>query len=1120
MFDDDLSRLSPAARRLLLAQLLGAAPSPQPARSPLSHQQRGLLVAQRFAPGSVAYNVAFGARAPSDCRVTDLRAALELVVRRHRSLCAVYSRDDGHLPAWSVREPQPLDIRRTGECTWRREELLHHVSQAAREPFDLSSGPLVRVEVVTTREGRYLVLFAHQLAADFWSLGVVLEELDRLYAASRSGKAVRQPPAEVQYEDYVRWQDALLRSPEGDRLWSYWQRTLAGELPVLDLHGDRPRSSVRPRRSGRHRFMLGPGLTRGIRLLAATERTTAFSVVLAAVSALLHRHGGQEQLLLGSFAAGRGQPEFDDLVGCLANPVVLTVDVSGAPTFRELLQRSSRNVVEALEHQDYPFDLLVQRLRPPRDGGRTPFFQVAVDWLQLTRPLGRAATQPLAPAAAAPSQPMFVPVFAHHAGSPCDLLLQFTETAETVEGTLVYDGDLFTPARTARMSGQLRRLLAAALDDPDQAVMDLPLLSEAERRRAVDDWASTGRSPADTCLHSLVEAQARGRPDAIAVVDGRDRISYAELEQRATDLALRLRAHGVRRMPVGICAERSADMVVWLLAILKAGAAFVPLDPAHPSALHRRIIRDSGTRVVVAPTHLRHRFGGVGVEVLCPGAGTVGATERAKMQAPPTVPAPGQAVSPPVDVDWDDAGSPPTVPAPGEAVSPRDLAYVMYTSGSTGEPKGVAVEHRSVSALLRWTRDFFGPAQLAGVLAATPLGFDLSVFEVFAPLSAGGSVIVARSVLDARRLPAADQITLVNTVPSVARAMMRTGGLPASVKTVNLAGEAADHDLVRRLYSEPSVEQVYNLYAPTETTVYSTCALLRPARPLPRNLGRPIAGARVYVLDTMLRPAPVGVLGEVFIGGAGVARGYMNDPQRTRASFVPDPYSPEPDARMFRTGDLGSYQPDGTIELAGRRDRQVKVNGCRVELAEVEAALLRHPEVVDAAVTAGPESRGPSRRLVAHVVCDAATRPDADGTTRPDAAELRRFLRTMLPAFALPSVFHFLASMPRTHGGKVDVRKLEATPAAGVEPRAAGPVTPPPLEALLARIWAETLQVDHVGPHDDFFELGGSSIHSLEVSARAGACGIPLAPELVFACPTITELAAAVAVSNPAGRAR
>ncbi|RKG92068.1 non-ribosomal peptide synthetase [Corallococcus terminator] len=1045
-------------------------------RHPLSQGQRALWYLYQVAPDSPAYNVAFAGRLRSEVEVPTLRESLQALVDRHATLRTTFPLSEGQ-PVQHVHAKREAHLELVDASGWSQEQLSARVSASYRRPFDLEQGPLMRVELFTLSPREHVLLMSlHHIVIDFWSLMVLVDELGALYQARKQGTRAELAPLTRAYSDYVDWQAELLAGPEGERLERYWKEQLSGALPALNLPVDRPRPPVQTYRGASHGFRLGPSLTRDIKALARSESATVYTVLLAAFQVLLHRYTDQQDILVGSLMAGRGQSEFAEVTGYFVNPVVLRADLSGDPTFSDFLAQVRQRVLGAMRHEDYPFPLLVERLQPNRDASLSPVFQVLFalhkpprlePLMELWAPAGGHASLEwaglqLEPLAMGQQEGQF------------DLTLEMMETQDGLGGFFKYNTDLFDAATLRRMEEHYVALLRGVLEQPRRPISRLPLLSEDEAARLLRTWNDTRADfPTGQRIHELFEAQAARTPEAEALVDGGRRLDYRELNARANRLARHLRSLGVGpEVRVGVCVERSLELVLGLLAILKAGGTYVPLDPAYPEERLRFMIGDARTPVLLTQRKLLERLPSQTATCVCVGPDEV----------------PG--------ADQDDTNL-------GDTSRAENLAYVLYTSGSTGTPKGVSITHHSAVTLLHWARTVFTPEEYAGVLASTSICFDLSVFELFVPLSWGGKVLMAENALHLPTLEAAAEVTLINTVPSAINELLKVGRLPPSVLTVNLAGEPFSSELVRRIHRGGSVRRVYNLYGPSEDTTYSTFALLDGASQRAPTIGRPIANTQVYLLDRHLQPVPTGVAGELYLGGEGLARGYFERPALSAERFVPNPFGASPGSRLYRTGDFARHLPDGNLEFLGRQDKQVKIRGFRIELGEIEEALLAHPTLLEAVVVARNEPLG--RRLVAYVV-------PREGQT-PVPAELRRFLKERLPDHMVPATFMTLARLPLNPNGKVDARALPVPTRASDDAHAPREAPRTDAELRLAPIWSEVLRLERVSRHDNFFELGGDSILGILVVTRARRAGLQLTPQHISQHQTLAELAA-VAVST------
>jgi amino acid adenylation domain-containing protein len=833
---------------------------------------------------------------------------------------------------------------------------------------------------------------------------------------------------------------------------------------ALDLPLDRRRPALQTFRGGAVPVRLPAELVRDLRRLGRRRGATLFMTLLAGWSALLHRSSGAPEVVVGSPAANRRRPELEGLIGLFVSTLPLRADLAGDPPFAELVDRMRGTALAAWAGQDVPFERLVEAVETGRDLSRSPLFQVMLALSDGAAPVLRL------PGVAAEEMPL------HNGTAKFELLLSLAGAdGGALGGGLEFNADLFDAATAQRLVDRLARLLAGAAAAPHLRVGDLPLLDAAEERQILVDWNATEAPfPRDLGLHELFEAQAARTPQAAALIHGDRRVTYAELDAWAGRLARRLRALGAGpEVLVGVCCLRTPALVAAALGVLKAGGAYLPLDPAYPADRLAFLLADSGAPVVLV-----------------------------EEGAAAALPAFAGALVP-VDREGDDRGGP-AAEDPRGFVHPEQAAYAIYTSGSTGAPKGVIVRHGSAVARIIWALSAYAPESLAGVLAATSLCFDLSVFEIFVPLAAGGAVVLADDALALPGLPAASAVTLVNTVPSAMAELVRAGALPRSVRVVNLAGEPLRRDLAARIYAQEGIEEVHNLYGPSEDTTYSTGARVERGDEREPAIGRPLPNTRVYLLDSAARPVPPGAPGELWIGGTGVARGYLRRPSLTADRFRPDPFGPSPGGRLYRTGDLARRRADGVIDYLGRLDHQVKVRGFRIELGEIEAALLAHPEVREAAVLAlgNPEADGDGKRLVACVAPAAVPQ-----------AEIRRHLAERLPGFMVPAAFLGLPGLPLTPNGKVDRRALEHL-APGAVREARGEYVAPrnPLEEILAPLWAEVLEVERVGALDDFFALGGNSLTGVRLLSRVRELfGVRLPVRELFRAPTLAGMAEGLA---------
>ncbi len=1068
--------LTSQQKRELLAELLKRKAG-QPAQShPLSLGQQALWFLHQMDPSSPAYNIMFAAHVRTDLDLPAFRASLQAVVDRHAMLRTSYQTQNG-LPVMQIHRRRVAEVDVVDASNWTWEELEARLHAGADRPFDLRSGQVMRVQLYRRGEMHHVLLLVfHHMVTDFWSMDLFLDEILQLYAAQRDGMAVELRKIETQYTDYIHWQNNMLARPEGDKLFAYWQDKLSGELPTLNLPTDRPRPAIQSYRGATLAFQVDRHITSAFKTLARSEGTTLFTTLLAAFQSLLHRYSGQDDILVGTPMIGRSRAEHESIIGYFINPIVLRADLSGEPTFRQFLGRARQTVLEGLQHQDLPFPALVERIAPARDPSRSPLYQVFFVWDRPRTPQQESdGTQSAGlgkiEIGNGTGRVEIEPFQCEQRGAAFDLMMTMFEVGDRLSGTLQYNSDLYDESTVERIIGHFTTLLKSIVDAPDRPIAELPLLTPEERHQLLVEWNATEKTyPATSSIHSLVETQVAKTPDTVALLSEDGELSYTELNRRANRLAHHLRALGVGpEKLVAICMHRSPDLVVAILAALKAGGAYVPLDPAYPAERVRFMLEDSHAVALVTQEDV--------LESLPPHDAAVVCIDRDREK---------------IAACRDEN--------PNSHVAPQNLAYVIYTSGSTGKPKGVAIEHRSTIAFMHWAGEVFSPQDLAGTLFSTSVCFDLSIFEMFVPLAYGGAVVLAENALHLPSLTVCDRVTLINSVPSAMAELLRNGDLPASVRIVNLAGEPLTVKLVRQIHAQQNVEMVYDLFGPSEDTTYSTYALRRADGPY--TVGKPIANTQVYLLDARMNPVPIGVPGEMYLGGAGLARGYLDRPELTAEKFVRNPFSDDPNARLYRTGDLARYMPDGNIDFLGRIDHQVKIHGFRIELGEIEAVLSRHPAVKELVVVAREDAPG-DKRLVAYLVV-------ADDH-ETNVTDLRNFLKESLPNHMVPGTFVMLDEMPLTPNGKIDRKRLPAPDS--TRPDLAHQYVAPRnrAEAILVDIWEHVLALDRVGVHDNFFDLGGASTQSLETAALAADEGIQFPPAMLFQHPTVAELAAAVA---------
>jgi amino acid adenylation domain-containing protein len=1027
----------------------------------LSFAQQEAWLHARLAGDVPAGNetVAFGC--PYDLDVAALQVAFADLLRRHAAWRTSVGVHDGR-PVAVVAAPGPvnlpeIDLRGAPDADAEARALAR--ADAVR-PFDLEHGPLYRTLLTRLEEGHRLYLTVHRTIADRVALDrLFLFELAALYAARTTGSAPPPEPA-LQYADFAAREHAWLETAGAEPPLDRWRRRLAGPPATLEPFADRARSPLRGFRGARHPLTLGRGLTAGLRAAARAAGGDLFAALLASFAALLHRYTGEDDVVVGTLADGRTAPALRGLLGCFDNPLALRLDLGDDPSFRVLLARARDVIGDALADRDVPFVRVVEAVQPVRDRARHPLFAHVLT-LQAHGP-------------APPTGWTWLPADLDSGAAIFDLHLDLREGSDDVTGHVVYRTDLFEPATIARLATHVRRLLEAALAAPDAPLSRLSLLDAHERRRVVVEWNRTAHPYPDATVHALVERQAARAPTRVALVAGDRTLAYGELNRRADALAARLRAAGVRRGTVaGVAMERSPEAIVAYLAALKAGAAYLPLSVNDPPERMAFVVADAAAAVVLV---------------------------RAGTPAP-------DVGAPVVEVNGADEPAAPVTAAAASDVTPDDLVYVMYTSGSTGRPKGVAVTHRGIVRLLFGREGYtrLGPDEV--IAQSTALSFDVAAFEIWGALGHGGRLVLYPSVIPTARelyqVIRRHGVTTMWLTPSIFNLVIEEDPEAlAPLRQLDLGGEALSVPHTARAAELLPSTTLYNGYGPTECAVTATgYRIARPVDPTAASIpiGPPIANTTAYVLDRHLQPVPVGVPGELYLGGPGVARGYVNRPEETAARFIADPFAPEPGARLYRTGDLARWRPDGALEYLGRLDSQVKIRGLRIELGEIEAVLAREPSVREAAVVVHGD--GAARRLVAYVV------GRADG--RPGVEALRDHARRLLPAYMVPTAFVPVGALPLTPNGKLDRRALAALgepPVRAAQPSVAVPAGS--LEGQLIDLWQDVLGEPSIGPDDDFFELGGDSLTAARMIQQVGeltGSAVPLGA--LYECPTVAGLA-------------
>jgi amino acid adenylation domain-containing protein len=1008
---------------------------------PVSSVQQRLWFLDRMDPGSPVYNIGVALRLKGALNQRMVQQALDLVVLRHESLRMRIVELEG-TPVVELLPVQTADFdfinleHLTGAA--REAGMQQKLAECLRAPFHLAKGPLGRFRLIRLQSNDHVLCCCiHHVASDGWSLMIVLNEFCRIYEALAEGRPASLPPLPIQYADFAGWESEQLRSGRMAAHLAFWKQQLASAPAVIELPRDRPRPAVQSLRGGRLRRRFDAQQLQAVKDLSRREGTTLFMTLLAAWQVLLHRHSGQEDIVVGSPVANRDRAALQSVVGCLVNNVALRGNFADNPRFTDYLARVKQTTLDAFEHSALPFDIVVDGVSPLRSASHAPLFQVLFTLMSFSTLSDRSGVP-------APQGLATELIESDTGASRFDLTIELAEVDGYLRSDYEYASDLFDETTIARLHSHFESLLAAVVLDSSRRVQDLPLLSQEEQRVLLVDWNATALDhDRGRCVHQLFERTAQDMPDAIAVSDEFATITYGNLERKANQLAHLMLARGVTpRSRVGICLDRTIDMPLALIAVLKCGAAYVPLDPAHPVERIRYTLADADVACVITLGRFTDQVGDSKAPLLLLD------DLQAELTRQPA--------------------SPPDVPC-----SPEDVAYAIYTSGSTGRPKGVEVEHRNVVSFLEAMRREPGLCNKDVLLAVTTLSFDIAGLEMWLPLMVGARIVVASrtDVLDGHRLAAlmqAHAVSLLQATPATWRLLIDSGWTGHPGLKALCGGEPLPADLAAALLDR--VAELWNVYGPTETTIWSTSYRVRTAQnPLP--IGRPIANTRVYVLQPSGAPAPIGVAGELCIAGEGVARGYRNQPALTAEKFTSITLVNGCTERLYRTGDMARWRADGQLEFLGRNDTQVKVRGYRIELGEIEAVLSTHPGVTQGVVVVREDTPG-DQRLVGYVVVAAGTRFDDESA--------RSTLRTRLPEYMVPNLFVTVDSLPLTPNGKID-RKMLPKPqgvAASVRKSASDSaavlMTMP--QQRVAAVWREVLRLDHVGLYNNFFDLGGHSL--------------------------------------------
>lgn len=1064
-----------------------------PTNYPLSYGQRAIWLAHQLAPDSAAYNIVRAGRIVTELDISTFRDALQEVVNRHPTLRTTFHSSSGE-PVQRVHPFREVNLHIEDASEWSEAYLNARLVEDGYRPFDIERESLMRSFVYSRSPSEHIWLLAlHHLVTDLWSMAIMLYEVGVLYTAKRNGAPASLKPLAWHYTDHVHTQIELLQGPEGERLWAYWKSRLAGQLPVLNLPTDKPRLSAPTDRGASHSFRIGKELTAHLKDLGKVHGTNLFMILLAAFQVLLHRYTGQEDILIGSPVAGRYK-KVVNLLGYFVNPVVLRADLSGNPTFSEFLDRVRKAVSEDFGHGEYPFHLLAEQLPQLRGSSGSPLIRAVFAWQKTTRLMKSENFSAFIVGGSGEEilelgDISLKPVPMEQRGVPFDLALWMAEGGGELHSTLEYSAGLFEKKTIERMAGHLTALLEGIVQNPDQHLSDLPLLSPAEHRQLIIDWNGTGTvSRPYRSIPELFEMQAAERPDSIALVLETEEMSYGELNFRANQLARYLRRLGIRPNDVvGLWVERSLEAIVAIIGILKAGGVYLPLLPSDPPKRLSFIMKNAGVKVLITQQRL---LDGLPISLSEPNAPQ------------------------PVCLDTH------AKEIAGESrrdlslhIEPESLAYIIYTSGSTGQPKGVLIPHSAISSHILDMQQHYGLIPQDRVLQFASLSFDQSLEQILPTLISGATLVMRGPEI----WPAADfsrklekhRVSVANLPPAywhqwiqeTERAIEHSA--PPQLRLVIIGGDIMLSESLKQWQKTfTNGTRLLNAYGPTETTITALTYEIETSFDRMRiPIGRPIANRVAYILDGAGHPVPIGVTGELHLGAVELAAGYLGQPALTAEKFIPNPFSKDPGARLYRTGDLARYLPDGNIDFLGRMDNQVKIRGFRIELSEIESVLAGHKQVNEAAVVL-VEGAERDKHLAACLT------GGSNEQSRPSPDELRTYLRERLPDHMVPSAFTWLDALPKTPSGKVDRNALPVpdfirtgSGRGYIEPRT-------PIEKDLAVMWAELLRVDKVGIYDNFFELGGHSLIGTQIISRLhGMYHLDLSLRRLFELPTVAELA-------------
>lgn len=1025
---------------------------------PISFPQRRQLFLELLNRGTAVNNLSVFLELNGKLNVVALEESTNKIIARHDTLRTCFSFDNGLLrpevlPA--VRVSLPVEDLQKFSVDEQVSIARQYAEKEVLKPFDLARAPLIRVRLYVLGDEKYLLLvIAHHTISDGWSLGVFLSELMLFYEEISSGEIKSLPELSIQYGDYANWQAGEKLQKDLQSSIAYWKKQLGGELPILELPIDHPRGTKQTYSGGTQRFIISRDIIEALEKLSREADATLFMSLLTAYYILLHRYSGQDEIIVGCPIANRTHPDLENMIGVFINPLALRVNLSGNPGFREMLKRVRNVCLDAYAHQDLPFEKLIEELNPQRDLSRTPIFQVVFN--MQNSPMPKLGTQGL--------EINFLEL--DRGVSQFDLTLMITKSEGQYHATVEYGDDLFKAATIRRMFRSYQLLLDDIIVNADRPASQLQIISEEEHHHLINKLnQSQVDFPKEKCVHQLFELQVEKTPDAVAVIHGNTAITYSDLNRRANKLALHLKSVGVGPgICVGILMERSLEIVEALLGVLKAGGIYVPIHTSFPKERVQFILNDANVKVLV--TNADHE-----------------SSDDRNMAV----------------VNLDEAKlTMSDCPNSNSEITPGNIAYIMYTSGSTGQPRGVKVRHSSLVNFLSSVRQRPGIKEDDILLSVTPISFDIAALELFLPLIAGATVVIASKEMLSDPIMIGHainhyKVNMMQATPATWQLLIETGWKGEPGLKALCGGEALTRKLANQLLDR--VYSLWNMYGPTETTIWSSVnQIYKDDDPI--TIGLPIGNTQLYILDRDLQPVPVGVIGELHIGGEGLAQGYVNFEHLTKEKFIPDRFSRKPGARLYKTGDRARYLSNYSIEILGRNDDQVKINGYRIELGEIATVLQGHPSVQEAIAIILTE-KNEDKRLVAYYVPKPHIFPRED--------ELRDFIRKKLPSYMMPAVLVCIEHFPLTPNGKIDRKSLPIAGAIREQKDYTAPRNT--IEQILTTIWQDVLNVEQVGINDNFFDLGGASIQSLEAVAKANISGLPVSVEDIFEHQTIAKLA-------------